>query len=208
MGGGFGAGGSSSNNSSETNTNSNKTLGNTSTINPYIASQTTNYGTNTNFVPNTAMSSIYNFTNKNIDQLLNEYLNPSVNTPQNQALINSYTKILNDESRKALENNIIAPLTQRNMLRSSQATDLYNNLANKQNEYIADYTNSVIANSRNNTADIINTLMNLAFQGYNAVNGNQALSLNTSLGNASSNSTSSTTGSTKSLRYGGGVSVG
>lgn len=191
-------GGSNTSSSSESTTK--KTLGNTSTSNPYVTSKTTNSGTNTSFVPNTALSSIYNFTNGNIDQLLNEYLNPSVDTAQNQALINSYTKTLNDESRKALENNIIAPLTQRNMLRSSQATDLYNNLANKQADAIADYTNSIIANSRNNSADVINTLMNLAFQGYNVVNGNQAQSLNTSLGNATQNTNSNSRGS--SVSYG------
>lgn len=195
-------GGSGSKSSSSTSSSTNKYLGNTTTTNPYISSQTNNSGTNTSFVPNTALSSIYNFTNNNIDKLLEEYLNPSLDSTKNQALLNAYRKTVNDESRKALENNIISPLAQRNMIRSSQATDLYNNLAKQQTEAIADYSNQLMSNTQNNTADIINNLMNLAFQGYNAVSGNQAQSLSTSLGNASTSSTGSTTGKSSGYSYG------
>lgn len=184
MGGGSG---SSSKSSSETT----KTYKNTTTSNPYVTSKTNDSGTTTTLQPNTALSSVYNFTNKNIDQLLDEYLNPSINTATNQAKLNTYRKTLNDETRKALENNIVAPLAQRNMIRSSQATDLYNNLARQQAESIDDYTTSILASSQNDTANIINNLMNLAFQGYNVVSGNQAQSLNTSSGNSTTNSNSS-----------------
>lgn len=178
-------GGGSKSKSSSTSTTNYKT---TTTSNPYVTSTTSNNGTTTKLQPNTAISQVYNFTNKNIDQLLNDYLNPSIDTAQNQAKLNTYTKTLNEQTRKALENNIIAPLSQRNMIRSSQATDLYNNLANKQADTVNDYTTELLSSSQNDTANVINTLMNLAFQGYNVVSGNQAQSLQTSAGNATTNS--------------------
>ena len=178
-------GGSSSSSKSSSST----TYKNTTTTNPYVTSQTTDKGTSTTLQPNTALSSVYGFTNANIDNLLNQYLNPSIENPTSQAQLDAYRKTLAQETRKSLENNIISPLADRNMIRSSQATDLYNNLANQQNEAISDYTTSLLANNQTNTANIINNLMNLAFQGYNVVSGNQAQSLNTSTGNADKTST-------------------
>lgn len=156
---------------------SSTTYKNTTTTNPYVTSTTTNKGTTTTLQPNTALSSVYDFTNANIDNLLNEYLNPSMDTAVNKAKMNEFNKI----QRQNLENNIIAPLAERNMIRSSQATDMYNNLSNQ----AADYANSLLANSQSDTAGIINNLMNYALQGYNVISGNQAQSLNTSQGNAS-----------------------
>lgn len=191
-------GGSKSKSSSQSQAST--TYKTTTTSNPYVTSTTTDSGTTTKLNPNTALSKVYNFTNNNIDQLLNEYLNPSIDTAVNQAQLNAYTKTLNDQTRKSLENNIIAPLAKRNMIRSSQATDLYNNLANQQNDAISDYTANLLTNSQNETANVINNLMNLAFQGYNVVAGNQAQSLNTSSGNADKKSSGS--GSSSSTSYG------
>lgn len=187
-------GGSQSSSSSSSST----TYKNTTTKNPYVSSTTNDSGTTTTLQPNTALSSIYNFTNNNMDALLNEYLHPNLNSSVNQAKMNAYTNTLNDETRKALENNVIAPLAERNMIRSSQATDLYNNLAKQQNDAISDYATSLLTSSQTDTANMINTLMNLAFQGYNVVSGNQAQSLNTSSGNADKKSS----GSSSSTSYG------
>lgn len=189
MGGGSGSSSSSS---------SNTTYKNTTTTNPYVTSTTTNKGTTTKLQPNTALSSVYNYTNDNINNLLDQYLNPSLDNTTSQAQLDAYTKTLSKETRKNLENNVINPLAQRNMIRSSQATDMYNNLANTQNEAISDYATSLMANNQTNTANIINNLMNLAFQGYNVISGNQAQSLNTSSGNASKTSS----GSSSSYSYG------
>lgn len=192
--------GGGSNSNSHSNTNSITSYKNTTTSNPYVISNTTDGGTTTNLKDGTALSTLYNFTNANMGDLLNQYLNPSLNNAISQARINAYTKTLNDETRKNLENNIIAPLSQRNMIRSSQATDLYNNLANKTNDSISDYTANLIANSQNDTANIINNLMNYALQGYNVISGNQAQSLNTSAGNA--NRYSESNGKTNGVSYG------
>lgn len=176
--------------SSKSGSRSNTTYKNTTTTNPYVTSQTTDKGTTTTLQPNTALSSVYDFTNANIDNLLNEYLNPSMDTAVNKAKINEFNKV----QRQNLENNIISPLAERNMIRSSQATDMYNNLNNQ----AADYANKLIANSQADTANIINNLMNYALQGYNVISGNQAQSLNTSSGNASRASS----GSSSSSSYG------
>lgn len=192
--------GGGSNGNSSSNSYSNKFYSDTTTKNPYVLSHTNNSGTTTSLQPNTALSSVYNFTNQNIDKLLSDYLHPNLNSDINQAKIQAYQKNLNEESRKALENNIIAPLSQRRMIRSSQATDMYNNLANQQTDSLDNYVSSLLSSSQNDTANIINNLMNLAFQGYNVISGNQAQSLNTSSGNAASASSGSSTGS--SAKYG------
>lgn len=188
--------GGGSNSSSKSTTK--KKYSTTTTTNPYVTSKTTNKGTVTSLQPNTALSSLYSFANNNMDRLLDEYLNPSLNTAQNQAKLDLYRQTLEDETRKNLENNIITPLAQRNMIRSSQATDLYNNLANQNQKAIADYSTSLIADSQNNSANYINTLLNAVLQGYNVISGNQAQSLNTSSGNAQTTSTGQTFG----VKYG------
>lgn len=129
--------------------------------------------------------------NNNIDSLLQEYLNPSINSTTNQAKLNQF----NNAQQQNLQNNIINPLANNNMIRSSQATNLYNNLSNQS----ADYVNSLLASSQDNTANVINNLMNYVLQGWNVINGNQALSLNSSQGNATSNA--STTSNSKSSSY-------
>lgn len=193
--------GGGSHSSSNSSSSSNITYKDTTTDNPYVTSRTTNGGTVTTLKPGTVLSTVYDFTNANMDDLLNRYLNPSIeNNPTTQAQLEAYRRTLNDETRKNLENNIIAPLANRNMIRSSQATDLYNNLAKQTNEAISDYATNLVANSQNDTANIITNLMNYALQGYNVVSGNQAQSLNTSAGNASKQTNSS--GSSNSVSYG------
>lgn len=191
------SGGSGSSSSSAVKTTQ---YGDTTTTNPYVVSRTTNKGTTTTLQPNTSMSSIYDFTNANIDNLLNQYLNPSTDTATNKAKMNYFTRNLEDSTRQNLENNIIAPLAQRNMIRSSQATDLYNNLAKQNSRAIADYADNLMASSQNDTGNIINNLMNYVLQGWNVINGNQAQSLNTSQGNAVNTSTGNT--SSKSNSWG------
>lgn len=185
MGGGSG---------SNANSASNTVYTQTTTKNPYVKSTTNNFGTTTTLNDGTAYKSIYDYTNKNMDELLEEYRHPSINTPTNQALLQNYTRQLNKQGKEALENNIINPLANRNMVRSSQATDMYNHLSDSMNESIADYTAELLANSQNNVGNMINLLMNAYLQGHNAVNGNQALSLQTSAGNASTTGTSKTSG--------------
>ena len=116
--------------------------------------------------------------------LLDEYLNPSLNSVTNQAKMNSFINKLNSESTKALENNIINPLSNRNMIRSSQATNMYNNLAQNNASQIANYSNELLANSQDDVAKILGNLMLLYMNGYSAVSDNQRLSLSTSQGNA------------------------
>ena len=145
-----------------TKTTSKTVYGNTTTTNPFVTSQTTNKGTTSVFNPNTAFGSINNFVNKNMNSLLVEYLNPSLNTVTNQAKMNSFINALNSESTKSLENNIINPLSNRNMIRSSQATNLYDNLAQNNASQIGSYTNELLANSQEETAKVLANLMMLA----------------------------------------------
>lgn len=165
-------------------TTQNTVLGNTTTANPYVISNTDNTGTRTTFQDGTALNSIYNFVNKNIDSLLNEYLNPTIDSTTNQSKLNAYTNYLNTQSQKSLENDIINPLSKRNMIRSSQATDLYKSLAEQNTSAISSYINELLSESENNAASKLNTLLNAYMQGYGVISDNQKQSLNTSIQNA------------------------
>lgn len=180
-------GGSSSKNTTTQNT----TLGNTTTNNPYVTSNTNNSGTNTKFQDGTAFSTIYDNVNKNIGSLLDQYLNPTLNSTTNQAKLNSFQNTLNSQMKANTENSIVSPLTQRNMIRSSQATDMYNNAANQVAQQTANYANELLANSQTDTANVINNLLNAYLQGYNVISNNQAQSLNTSQANATQTQNSS-----------------
>ena len=174
------------------------TYGSTTTKNPYLISHTDNSGTTTEFQPGSGLEQVNNFVNDNLTNLLNEYINPSYDSKTNQAKMDIYQKNLNKLTNQTLENNIINPLAKRNMIRSSQATQLYNNLANQVADKTSDFSAELLANSQNDTANIINNLMNYYLQGFNAVNGNQALSLNTSQGNATRSGASSYSSDTHS----------
>ena len=162
--------------------------GNTSTTNPYAYARTDNSGTVAGFQDGTALNSVYNFVNKNIDNLLEEYLNPNINSSTNQAKLNSFISGLNKEAGRSLENNVINPLSKRNMIRSSQATDLYKNLADTTTNSLADYISSLIADSQNNSANVINNLLKAYMQGYQVISDMQGQSLRTSQGNSTSTS--------------------
>ena len=165
-------------------TTSSTVYGNTTTVNPYVTSQTTNQGTVSAFKENTAFNSINNFVNKNIDQLLNEYLNPTLNSTTNQSKMNSFVNTLNNLSAQSLENNIINPLSRRNMIRSSQATDMYRNLALNNANQISSYAQELLGNAQKDTASLLTNLMLLYMNGYNVMNDTQSQSLATSQGNA------------------------
>ena len=83
-----------------------------------------------------------------------------------------------------LENNIVNPLSQRNMIRSSQATNMYNNLAQTNAGQISNFTNDLLANSQAETANVLTKLMLMYMSGYNAISDTQKQSLETSQGNA------------------------
>ena len=157
--------------------------GNTTTKNPYAYAKTNNSGTESGF-QNGALNSVYNFVNQNIDSLLEEYMNPNLNSATNQAKLNSFVSNLNQQTNSNLENNIINPLSKRNMLRSSQATDLYKNLANQNNSAIVGYLNDLLSSSQDNTAKMLSNLLAYYMQGANYLTTMQNQSLQTSKGNA------------------------
>lgn len=160
--------------------------GKTTTTNPYVTSQTTNSGTVSMFQPNTAFDTINDYVNKNMGNLLDEYLNPTLNSITNKAKMDSFVNTLNSQTAKNFENNIVNPLSQRNMIRSSQATDMYNNLVQSNANQIGNYANELLANSQAETAKVLGNLMLMYMNGYNVISDNQRQSLLTSQGNATS----------------------
>lgn len=158
--------------------------GNTTTTNPYAYSNTNNSGTKSGFQNGTALQSIYDFVNANADALLNEYLNPNLNSVTNKAKLNSFANTLSNQTKVNFENNIINPLSNRNMIRSSQANDMYKNLANQNVSAIANYANDLISNSQSDTAKMLGNLMNYYMLGANYLSNMQNNSLRASQGNA------------------------
>lgn len=165
-------------------TTSRTVYGSTTTTNPYVTSKTNNSGTVSSFNKGTALNSINNFVNQNMNQLLNEYLNPTLNSTTNKAKMDAFTNALSNASSAYMENNIINPLSKRNMIRSSQATDMYNNMSQNNVNQIANYAQELLANSQDDTASMLANLMLLYMNGYNVLNDTQRQSLSTSQGNA------------------------
>ena len=166
-------------------TTTNTIYGNTTTTNPYAYAKTDNSGTVSGFQNGTALNSVYNFVNSSIDSLLNEYLNPNLNSTTNKAKLNSFVNTLNAQTKNSLENNIVNQLSKRNMIRSSQATDLYKNLSSQNISAIADFANNLLANSQDNTAKMLTNLLAYYMQGANYLANMQNQSLRTSQGNSS-----------------------
>ncbi len=165
--------------------------GDTTTSNPYAYSKTDNNGTISGFQDNTALQSVYNFVNNNINSLLNEYLQPNLNSVTNKAKMRAFADSLSSQSRTNLENNIINPLSQRNMIRSSQAQDLYRNLEDKNLSSLTSYANELLANSQSDTAKSISNLLSYYMLGANYLSDMQNHSLRASSGNATKYSASS-----------------
>lgn len=154
--------------------------------NPFYTSKTDTKGnTVTDFQNGTAGQTAFNFVNDNISNLLNNYLNPSLDDPTTKAKLD----LFNQQQQRNLQNNVINPLAKSNLIRSSQATNMYNNFDNQQ----ADYTKELIANSQNDTWNMINNLMNMYISAYSGAKAEESNSANTSLGAG----TSTTTGSGK-----------
>ena len=169
--------------------------GNTTTSNPYVTSKTDNNGTTSSFKEGTAIYDINDFVNKNMNKLLDTYLNPTLESVTNQAKMKSFINNLNSASSQALENNIINPLSRRNMVRSSQATNMYNNLLQNNVNQAANYANELLAGSQKETASVLANLMLLYMNGYNILNDTQQQSLATSQGNSTKTNTATSSGS-------------
>ncbi len=173
------------------NTNISRTLyGNTTTSNPYAYSKSTDNGTVSGFKNGTALQSVYDFVNRGINDLLEDYMRPNLNTATNQAKLNSFANTLAQQTKTNFENNIINPLSNRNMIRSSQANDLYKNLTNQNVSAVSDFTNNLISNSQKDTADMLNNLLSYYMLGANYLSAMQNHSLKASSGNATRYNTS------------------
>jgi len=181
-------GGSSQPTTSSVTTNKHVNYGSTATVNPFAAAATNNSGTVSNLKNETALNTVYNYLNSNMAKLLNDYLYPSLNSDVNSAKLNSFMNTLSANSKKSLENDIINPLTERNMIRSSAAGDMVNKLAQNNANSVAEYSTQLLSDSQKNSADILNNLLDAYMLGYDVISDIQNQSLNTSKGNASETS--------------------
>lgn len=186
-------GGSSSSSSSSSTTQSKYTP--TKSVNPYTSVYTDNNGTQASFKDGTLYKNIYDYGNsQNVNQWLNDLRNPNLDSTTNQAKIKAYNKEVNSNTRTALENDIINPLSQRNMIRSSQATNMYNNLSNSLADNYDNFITNLLAESQNENVNLINNLMNWYAQGQNVLNQDVQNNINQAGGHAIQTTNSNGTG--------------
>ena len=140
----------------------------TTSSSPYATATSTENGTNV------TLNDFYTGLNKKVEDtipgLIDTLLNPSLDNATTKARSNLFYRQFNKDSNLAFENNLINPLANRNMLRSSAATNMYNQFAKDQNETIADFNDQLISNNISDTQDLISTLMNIYLTGSNLAN--------------------------------------
>ena len=139
---------------------------------PYATATSTSSGTNVKL--NDFLTNTNAWVEKTMPGLYNQLINPSLDNPVTKAKSNLFNDAFKESSKVAFENNLINPLSDRNMMRSSASTDMYNNFAKDQNDTISSFNNQLIADNTQDTSNLINQLMNIYMLGANL--GNQAVS--------------------------------
>ena len=170
---------SNSNSNSET---SHK-MGSVNVSNPYYKTTTGEDGrVNTSLAKGTALYTTNKYVNNNIGKLLKQYNKPNLNDPQLQANLALYKQNLADTADENLSNNILNPLLTNNMIRSSQATNMYNNMNNQMQKNISDYSKELIANARDLYGSMIDRYQNLYSDIVQGSAANQNTAINAALG--------------------------
>lgn len=144
----------------------------TTSTSPYATATSTSSGTNVKL--NDFLTNTNAWVEKTMPGLYNQLVNPSLDNPVTKAKSNLFNDAFKESSKVAFENNLINPLSDRNMMRSSASTDMYNNFAKDQNDTISSFNNQLIADNTQDTSNLINQLMNIYMLGANL--GNQAVS--------------------------------
>ena len=144
----------------------------TTSTSPYATATSKQNGTDVKL--NSFLTNTNAWVEKSLPGLYNQLLNPSLDNPVTKAKADLFNNTFTEASNKAFENNLINPLSNRNMLRSSASTNMYNNFAKDQNDTISQFNNQLIAENTQDTSNLINQLMNIYLLGANL--SNQAVS--------------------------------
>ena len=176
--------------SSSTDSTTQNIYGNTTTKNPFFNSSTDSKGnTVTKFAGSNAQmyKNLQNSLNNSLASLSGAGLDASA-----QAYVNQMQNQLNKQSQQYMQNNIISPLVRNNMVRSSQATDMYNNMYNQNSELMRDYNDKALQDAYTRNLNLYNTLFDNYSKLYQGVASNQNTSLNASSGNKKTTTSSNT----------------
>ncbi|MEI7474687.1 MAG: tail fiber domain-containing protein [bacterium] len=144
----------------------------TTSENPYATGTASKSGSSYKLNPFLAQQN--QFVEQNIPSLYNQLLNPNLDNPVTKARSDAFYRQFNEDSNKTFENNLIDPLSKRNLLRSSALTDLSKSFSQDQNKQVANFNDQLISNNTADTSSLINTLLNQYLMGANL--GNQAIS--------------------------------
>ena len=149
------------------------------------------------FVPGTLYAQTYDKGNQDFQGLYDEWKNPSLDSATNQARIAAYNKEMGKNYNSLLQNDIINPLVNSNMLRSSQATNMYNNAANQLADKYNDFTTDLLASSEENAYNRLKALYEAYAQGQAALAGDYNSAIQMANGNQSTISSGNTSSGAK-----------
>ena len=144
----------------------------TTSTNPYATGKANSSGSS--YELNDFLTNTNKYVESSMPGLYTQLLNPSLDNATTKARSDLFYKTFNEDSTKAFENNLINPLSSRNMVRSSTMNDLSNKFQKDQTDTISNFNDQLIANNTTDTTNLINTLMNLYLTGANL--GQQAVS--------------------------------
>ena len=139
--------------------------------NPYATAFMSKFGSA--YALNPFLESQNRLIEQSVPTLYNQLLNPNYESQASLAKAKAFENTLKTQSNLSFENDIINPLSERRMLRSSLLNDLLNNLQNTQTTQIANFKNEELANKSEEVQNLINFFMNQ--YKINASFGQQAL---------------------------------
>ena len=95
-----------------------------------------------------------------VPQLYQRLARPTLDDAVSLARRQAFAKVFNEDAKTSFENNLVNPLSQRRMLRSSLLNDMTNNLQKNQTSHLANFNNNLLANSIADTQSLANFYMN------------------------------------------------
>ncbi len=126
--------------------------------NPYATARVS--GTGSYYKLNDFLTNQNSTIEQAVPVLYERLMNPTINDPVSLARRQAFTNAFNIQAQNAFENNLINPLSERRMLRSSLLNDITNNLQARQTEQVPKFNNNLLANSIDDTQSLINFYMN------------------------------------------------
>lgn len=136
----------------------------TTSINPYTSAIVNKNGSS--YTLNPFLTSQNTMVENTLPMLYQQLLNPSLDNSITKAKKELFQQTFDAESNREFENNI-NKLTQRGLIRSSAVNDMINNFNKYKNNEIANFNKTLLVENTQDTANLINILLNQYLLGAN-----------------------------------------